>query len=352
MPLNCKIVFILLFLALAAYGQQERVAIINTVDNNDSLGFNDLSYLTNKLRETAVNILPKSRYGVMTTESLVAFLGSHEALVRECKASSCLAELGRKVSADYVAQAHIGRFGPQLSINFDLYNVASGNLIGSFAGYSKDIFGLLAIIEEKAPALFKEMVSESGGSSAPPPAVVFTAPLQEKEPEVAQEDEYEPYEPPEERRLAKTTTANRKQLNSSVLPNELQLGLRAGINSNNVIGSNGVIGMQLGLVLDIEVSAEGFYIQTGLMYIQKGRSGLKDSGTDHCFELPLLLSLKLSAFRLNAGPYFNINNDNNIDVGLSPGIGFDIGMFYIGAFYDYSLGGPDRTLGLNVGVNL
>jgi len=164
MPLSP--LFVLLFLALAAYGQtQERVAIINTVDNNDSLSHNDLSYLTNKLRETAVNILPKQRYGVMTTESIVAFLGSQEALVRECKASSCLAELGRKVSADYVAQARVGRFGQQLTINFDLYKVASGNLIGSFAGNSKDIFGLLAIIEEKSPALFKQMTGTAGGIS-------------------------------------------------------------------------------------------------------------------------------------------------------------------------------------------
>jgi len=161
--------FVLLFLALAAYGQtQERVAIINTVDDKDSIGFSDLSYLTNKLRETAVNILPKQRYGVMTTESIVAFLGSQEALVRECKASSCLAELGRKVSADYVAQARVGRFGQQLTINFDLYKVASGNLIGSFVGNSKDIFGLLAIIEEKAPDLFKQMPGAAAASKASP----------------------------------------------------------------------------------------------------------------------------------------------------------------------------------------
>jgi len=36
----------LLFLALAAYGQQGRVAILNTVDDRDSIGFSDLNYLT------------------------------------------------------------------------------------------------------------------------------------------------------------------------------------------------------------------------------------------------------------------------------------------------------------------
>jgi len=160
--------FILLFLALTAYGQQPaRVAIINTVDDRDSIGTSDLAFLTNKLRETAVNVLPKERYGVMTTESIVAFFSSQEKAQKECKAASCLAELGRKVSADYVAQAHIGRFDKQLSINFDLYNVTSGNLIGSFAGYSKNIVGLLSIIDEKSPTLFQKMLGTSGGSKAP-----------------------------------------------------------------------------------------------------------------------------------------------------------------------------------------
>ena len=155
--------FVLLFLALAAYGQQQdRVAIINTVDDNDSIGFSDLSFLTNRLRETAVKVLPKSRYGVMTTESIVAFLGSQENARKVCNEASCLAEVGRKVSADYVAQARVGRFGNQLSINFQLYNSKSGNLIDSFTGNSKDVFGLLAIIDEKAPTLFKQMPGASG----------------------------------------------------------------------------------------------------------------------------------------------------------------------------------------------
>jgi len=38
-----KLFFTLLLLVLTAYAQQERVAIIQTLDNNDSIGFNDLA---------------------------------------------------------------------------------------------------------------------------------------------------------------------------------------------------------------------------------------------------------------------------------------------------------------------
>jgi len=161
--------FTLLFLALTAYGQmQERVAIINTLDDSDSISVSELTYLTDKLRETAVKILPKDRFGVMTTESIVAFLGSMENTVKVCKAASCLAELGRMVSADFVAQGQVGRFGKDLTIRVELYNVKTGNLIGSFTGDSKDIYGLRDIINENAATLFKQMLSESSYEKTEP----------------------------------------------------------------------------------------------------------------------------------------------------------------------------------------
>jgi len=162
--------FIFLFFALvAAYGQQqERVAIINTVDDGDSIGFSDLNYLTVRFRETAANVLPKSRYVVMSMQSIVHYLGSEERAAKECKEASCLAELGRKVNADYVAQARIGRFNKNLTIGAELYNSKSGVMVGSFTGNSKDISGLLTFIDEKAPDLFKKMPGASGGSKASP----------------------------------------------------------------------------------------------------------------------------------------------------------------------------------------
>ncbi|MDR2584105.1 MAG: hypothetical protein LBC75_11540 [Fibromonadaceae bacterium] len=179
-----KLFFALLLLALAAYGQvQERVAIINTLDDRDSIGFSELTYLTDRLRETAVNVLPSERFGVMTTESIVAFLGSMENTVKVCKEASCLAELGRKVSADYVAQGRIGRFNEDLTIKVELYNVATGNLMGSFTGYFKDMYSLLALIDEKAPDLFKKMLAESKAIEVEKPEVAKVEPVPAK-PEV------------------------------------------------------------------------------------------------------------------------------------------------------------------------
>jgi hypothetical protein len=173
----------------------------------------------------------------------------------------------------------------------------------------------------------------------------------------------------------------------------LSFGIRAGINISHFyaeynIGSrsgNGsydpTSGGQAGAVLDITVS-DWFHIQPGVMYIYKGTykgfdpdygyyEGFSDSDGIglHYIEIPLLISLKFSALRLNAGPYYGIcvatsfkgNDFKNNDFGISTGLGFDIGWFYIGGFYDYGLTNIsskryfdvyNRTLGFNIGVNL
>jgi len=165
-------------------------------------------------------------------------------------------------------------------------------------------------------------------------------------------------------------------------------GVRTGINFSrayakyNLSDNNGngkgnygsIAGIQAGFITDFAIN-NWFHIQPGLMYIQKG---MDDSSgtiathylTSHYLELPLLLSAKLAAFRLNVGPYLGfcldsykeVFNDVSFDVGLSTGIGFDIKkFFYIGSFYDYGFinvsNKPgykfyNRTLGFNVGINL
>jgi len=166
----------------------------------------------------------------------------------------------------------------------------------------------------------------------------------------------------------------------------VSFGIRAGLNLSHSYGEynskdygsgNGdfgdIIGRQLGILLNITMN-DWFYLQPGLMYIQKGRheENKYEKSIDitaHYLELPLLFSLKFSAIRLNAGPYIGLclsNNANDVfdhgfDIGLNLGLGFDIGKFYIGTFYDHGIADMsdktgyklyNRTLGFNLGVNL
>jgi hypothetical protein len=148
-------------------------------DGEPSIELLALSHLTAKFREVASNVLPKDRYGIMTQQSIVDRLGSEEQAAKMCREATCLADLGRKVSADYIAQARIGRFGGNLTIKVELYEVRSGNLIASLTSDSKDVQGLLAILEAKAPDLFKKMP----GVSVEP--ITPVTPVAEQPPPVA-----------------------------------------------------------------------------------------------------------------------------------------------------------------------
>jgi len=162
-----KILITMLFLIFAAYGQQlKRVAIMGTVDDEEPpLKVSELNQLTSRLRSIATNVLPKNGYAIMTQQSIVDYFGSQDAAAKKCRESSCLAQLGRQLNADYVGQARIGRFGGSYSISFELYEVKSSTLLSSFESHSKDVFGLLAIIDEKAPILYKKLPGVSGGTS-------------------------------------------------------------------------------------------------------------------------------------------------------------------------------------------
>ena len=153
--------FVLLLFALASYGQvQERIAILNTVDDSKpELDFTELTYLTNSLREIAVKMLPENKYFVMTSQSIIEMLGPERK--EECK-NKCLLDMGKAVSADYIGQARLGRLGGNYSITMELYHIR-GNLIGSFNGNAKDVFGLVAVIEKNAPIMFRKMPGISGG---------------------------------------------------------------------------------------------------------------------------------------------------------------------------------------------
>jgi len=104
----------------------------------------------------------------MTQQSIVDRLGSQERAEMECRAATCLADLGRKISADYISQGRIGRFSGKLTIEVELYRVRGSTLIGAITGDSKDMEGLLAVLESKAPKLFEDLSATSSIDVKPP----------------------------------------------------------------------------------------------------------------------------------------------------------------------------------------
>jgi len=285
-----------------------------------------------------------------------------------------IAPIARKRGADLVCEVYVAiGFGTLYSFNayiirtFDLKELKTASIDYSI----ESIDDLTAVSSELASLLFLQ------DSYVPSPPYV-TAAMADYIAAVNPTPAAAPEQPePELPPLPKRKKEKRKEVEEETV----SFGIRAGANFSHAFakytyehkkksGDYGdIFGMQAGFAVDFPAT-NWFHIQPGLMYIQKGmEDGDGSAVTAHYIELPLLISLKLSALRLNAGPYtsvclssdYSTFKSTGIDLGISSGIGFDIGIFYLGAFYDYGffnagkkskLSLYNRTLGLNFGINL
>jgi len=119
--------------------QPKSIAIINVADGGKSpIGNSELSFFADKLREIATEVLPQKDY-VATT--------------------------GKTANANYVCQISIGRFGNDYTIKVELNENETS--IGFFTDNSKDMHGLLSIINEKAPIMFKKLLPEQTIATTP-----------------------------------------------------------------------------------------------------------------------------------------------------------------------------------------
>ncbi len=151
--------FFLLITFLASLVMATHVAVLETVaeeNAKDCVSLTDRRYLTNVLREQAVQLLPvEQNFVIMTRDNISVMLPPGMAL-EDCE-GSCLAETGRNISADFICQARVGKFGGMLTLSAELYETAGNKLIASFNGRGADVNELLALIEQKSPDFFRRI---------------------------------------------------------------------------------------------------------------------------------------------------------------------------------------------------
>lgn len=196
--------WLLVFFLLASFATEASaayVAVLETVADErakDSVSLSDRQYLTNVLREQAVKELPATQnYTIMTRDNINAMLPPGMVL-EECE-GSCLAETGRNISADFICQARVGRFGGMLTMTAELYETAGNKLIASFNGRGTNVNELLEIIEQKSPEFFRSVRDLAG------PAVADTAKPAVEEAKPVEEAPVEPQ--PEQVKVAESAVA-------------------------------------------------------------------------------------------------------------------------------------------------
>lgn len=141
---------------------EKKVAVLETTGDT-SLSQNEKQYVTDKIRERAVTILPVNQdYVIMTRDGISAQLPPETSL-EKCE-GKCLTEIGRKISADYVCQAKINKVFSQYAVNIELYETSNGKLLGSFTQRKATIDALLAVIENESDRLFKAIAPQKVSS--------------------------------------------------------------------------------------------------------------------------------------------------------------------------------------------
>ena len=73
---------VLLFLALAAYGQQTSVAVL---PSEGATGNDELEALTDEMREAALKVLPTNTFTLLKQDVVVKRLGGAENYIKKCK---------------------------------------------------------------------------------------------------------------------------------------------------------------------------------------------------------------------------------------------------------------------------
>ena len=136
------------------------MAVLETLAPKDLLTTQERLYLTDILRGQAVYILPaEQNWTIMTRENINIMLPPGKK-IEDCE-GSCLAETGKNIAADYVAQARISQFGKSLAISAELYETASSKLVASFAGRGETVDEIEKIIKEQSPTFFKKVRDNS-----------------------------------------------------------------------------------------------------------------------------------------------------------------------------------------------
>jgi len=161
--------------AAAAAQTKRQVAVLPTVADVNALDPEGQIILTDKVREIASKNLPQDRFILLKQDVITNRLGGDEELYNACKDGVCIAELTKKISADYGARCDIMKRGDDLAMKFELYSVRDEAILETFTKYpAKDLFEMLAELEARLPDAFKKMIPSQPllpPTSAPLPAV-------------------------------------------------------------------------------------------------------------------------------------------------------------------------------------
>jgi hypothetical protein len=116
-----------LVLATAAAAAPSRLAALDLVDPGNRLSTGEAQVLSDAMRGAIRDVLPPSRYVIMTRENIFELLPRGTDLA-DC-IGSCAVETGRRIGADYIVTGRVGMLGDQVRVWLEIHETATANLL-------------------------------------------------------------------------------------------------------------------------------------------------------------------------------------------------------------------------------
>jgi hypothetical protein len=153
--------------AAGAAPQQQKLAVLEfAVDLVDKSQVDRL-YFASAVQGAVQRLLPAQGYFIMTRENLQEILRGQGKSLEECQ-GNCEVETGRLLSADLVIAGRLSRVGARLKLALTLYQVASGQLLGTTIASGDTPEKLDDDIPAKVQELVAALLPLDGGAQSRP----------------------------------------------------------------------------------------------------------------------------------------------------------------------------------------
>jgi len=165
-----KMMALLALLAGISVAGVKNVAVVETEIDPQSgatakINKAEVRLITAGLRKEAVKNLPRDKYNIMTSETVMAQGG---AVLEACADENCVITLGSRIGADYIVRGTISKLGTKLTVSVEMFETNDGNLVASSDIVSSE---KTAELLEKATAacgeMFRAFVNPQGAVQIP-----------------------------------------------------------------------------------------------------------------------------------------------------------------------------------------
>jgi uncharacterized protein (TIGR02145 family) len=171
-----------LFAGIPAAGVKYVAVLETEIDASAKIAKAEAHEVTEEIRRQAVKNLPRDKYSIMTTESVIA---QGDIVAAECNESNCVFTTGRKIGADYVVRGTIRKIQTRFTLSVVIYDTDNETLVASSDPVRSE--KIATLIENAAGAcgeMFRGFVNP-GAQNAPaqgytqtvPPAPAATPPV-------------------------------------------------------------------------------------------------------------------------------------------------------------------------------